>query len=131
MNIQKNNYSILIVDPSQIVADRIQQMLEELDCVEMVLKVFSGSEALAIMKKQHVDIVLLDTQLPGTDGFELLSSIKQSYPETKTIVLTNQSGNYYRHKGEKIGSDHFIDKSNEFEKIIQIINNYSLDLQMN
>lgn len=131
MNIQKSNYSILIVDPSQIVADRIQQMLEELDCVEMVLKVFSGSEALAIMKKQHVDIVLLDTQLPGTDGFELLSSIKQSYPETKTIVLTNQSGNYYRHKGEKIGSDHFIDKSNEFEKIIQIINNYSLDLQMN
>ncbi len=131
MNIQKSNYSILIVDPSQIVADRIQQMLEELDCVEMVLKVFSGSEALAIMKKQPIDIVLLDTQLPGTDGFELLSSIKQSYPETKTIVLTNQSGNYYRHKGEKIGSDHFIDKSNEFEKIIQIINNYSLDLQMN
>ena len=131
MNIHNSNYSILIVDSSQIVADRIQQMLEELDCVEMVLKVFSGAEALAIMKKQPIDIVLLDTQLPGTDGFELLSLIKQTYPETKTIVLTNQSGNYYRHKGEKIGSDHFIDKSNEFEKIIQIINNYSVDLQMN
>ena len=39
-------------------------MLEELDCVEMVLKVFSGAEALAIMKKQPIDIVLLDTQLP-------------------------------------------------------------------
>ncbi len=125
------NYKILVVDSSMIVAERINQMLTELECIEKVFKAFNYSQALDILSKQNFDIVLLDTQLPGKNGFELLSFIKRSYPETKTIILTNQSGNFYRSKGEKIGSDHFIDKSSEFEKILQIINSYSEGFQMN
>ena len=131
MNTPNASYRILVVDSSMIVVDRIQRMLKELECIENVFKAYNYDEALDIMSKQNFDIVLLDTQLPGNNGFELLSFIKKSYPETKTIILTNQSGNYYRNKGEKIGSDHFIDKSAEFEKIVQIINNYSVGFQMN
>lgn len=131
MSTPNASYRILVVDSSMIVVDRIQRMLKELECIENVFKAYNYDEALDIMSKQNFDIVLLDTQLPGNNGFELLSFIKKSYPETKTIILTNQSGNYYRHKGEKIGSDHFIDKSAEFEKIVQIINNYSVGFQMN
>lgn len=131
MNTKTANYDILVVDSSTLVLDRIDQMLKELDCIGQVLKAHNYREALEIMSKQPFDIVLLDTQLPGTNGFELLAYIKKSFPETKTIILTNQSGNFYRNKVEKIGSDHFIDKSAEFDKIVQIIHDYSVRFEMN
>ncbi len=131
MNTLHANYNVLVVDSSVIVVERIRQLLSELSCVHQVQQAYNYDEAATLMTRQGFDIVLLDTQLTDKNGFELLSLIKRSYPETKTIILTNQSGNYYRTKVQKIGFDHFIDKSEEFEKIVQIINNYSVGFQMN
>jgi DNA-binding NarL/FixJ family response regulator len=125
MNTKFANCQVLVVDSSVIVLERIQHLLTEMDCVEHIFKASNYEKAVDVLRSQTVDIVLLDTQLPGNKGFDLLSLIKKSYPETKTIILTNQSGSLYRHKVTLMGSDHFIDKSSEFEKIVQIINEYA------
>ena len=131
MKFQNNDYKILIVDSSLMIVDRLQGLLTELGNMNTVSKAFTYAEALEKLGNEKFDIVLLDTQLPGKDGFELLSFIKGNFPETKTIMLTNQTSTFYRNKGVRIGTDHFIDKSSEFEKVVEIIKDYSVGYQMN
>ncbi|MEO6670647.1 MAG: response regulator [Ferruginibacter sp.] len=131
MKLQNNNCSVLIVDNSVMIVDRLHGLLAELGSMNTVARAFTYTEAIEKLGKEKFDIVLLDTQLPGKDGFELLTFIKGNYPDTKTIMLTNQTSTFYRNKGVRIGTDHFIDKSSEFEKVVEIIKDYSLGYQMN
>ena len=131
MRLQNNNYRVLIVDGSLMIVDRLNTLLKELSCDNCVCSAGSYGEAIERLSSDKFNIVLLDTQLPGKNGFELLSFIKGNYPATKTIMFTNQVSDYYRTKGEKIGTDHFFDKTSEFEKVVEIIKEYSLGYQMN
>ncbi len=126
MKLQNNSYKILIVDSSLMIVQRLNSMLTETECSNCVSSANSYSEALEKLSADKYDIVLLDTQLQGKNGFELLSFIKTNYPETKTIMVTNQTSDFYRSKGQRIGVDHFVDKSSEFEKVIEIIKEYSV-----
>lgn len=131
MNLPNNNYRILVVDSSLIVAERLNALLKDLECVQLVSRAYSYKQALELLARETYEVVLLDSQLPDQSGFDLLAFIKKNYPEVKTIMLTNQSSVLYRNKGLQMGTDHFIDKSSEFESVAQIINNYAVGYQMN
>jgi DNA-binding NarL/FixJ family response regulator len=118
---EKNGYRILIVDDSIIIIERISEILNELDCVNSVNQAINYNEAETLLAKNEFDVALLDINLPGKNGIELLAYIKENYPGIKTIMLTNQSNDYYRNLCEKIGTNYFIDKSSEFERLPQLI----------
>lgn len=122
---------MLIVDSSLMIVDRLCGMLSELEVPGQFSKAYSYDAAMEKLSSGFFDLVLMDTQLQGKSGFELLTFIKRNFPCTKTILLTNQTGDFYREKGEEIGTDHFMDKSAEFEKAAEIIRNYSYGIQMN
>ena len=131
MKPQPNNCKILIVDSSLIIIERLLGLLNEMCENQVITKTNTYAEALEKLTSEKYDVVVMDTQLPDKSGFELLSFIKKNYPEIKTILLTNQSSDFYRVKGKKIGTDYFIDKSEEFEKIVGIIKDYTVGYQMN
>lgn len=68
------------------------RLLKRLIRVEMplceVLAADSGSKALEFMNQYEIDVVCLDVKMPDTDGFELLSVIRSSYPLTTVIMIT-------------------------------------------
>src|SRR6187455_1466283 len=117
----KKGCNVLIVDDSEIIIDRIYSILGELDCVKKINKAVNFTEAEGLLAKNKFDVALLDINLPGKNGIELLAFIKEKYPAIKTIMLTNHSNEYYRNLCEKIGTNYFIDKSSEFEMIPQLI----------
>jgi DNA-binding NtrC family response regulator len=51
----------------------------------------SGAEALALMAKQPVDVVVSDQRMPGMTGIELLQGVKARYPDTIRMVLTGHA----------------------------------------
>ena len=118
------NFKILIVDDSDLVVERLFEIMSELECVDSLIKATSFNQATELIKKHEPQIVLLDIQLPGKNGIELLSFIKQNYPGIITIMLTNSASVYYRDMCNSMGADNFIDKSSEFEKIPHIIESY-------
>ncbi|MFZ1530240.1 MAG: response regulator transcription factor [Ferruginibacter sp.] len=114
----------LIIDSAEVVATRLHDLLDEMNCFQNISFADNYNEAVAQIDDNTPDVVLLDIQLPDNSGIELLKLIKQKHPCLKVIVLTNKSSETYRNICEQIGSDHFIDKSTSFENITSIIRSY-------
>ena len=114
---------ILLVDDSPLITERVIDMLRILPTVENILTASNYQEALAILEEKEATTVLLDIQLPGKSGIELLKFIVKNYPGIKVMMLTNQASEYYKNLCKKTGAVHFIDKSKEFDLIPDIISN--------
>jgi DNA-binding NarL/FixJ family response regulator len=109
--------TILIVEDSPLIADRLCDMLKVLSDVGFVDHVGDCSSAMRHLRESLPDIVLLDINLPGCSGLDLLRHIKSHHPDTAVIMLTNQVDSYYRKKCKELGAAYYLDKSKEFEKV--------------
>ena len=118
---QDDCLNILVVDDADLVVQRLFQILIEIDCLDSIFNASSYNEAVKIIKENKPDIVLLDIQMPGKNGIELLGFIRKNYPSIITIMLTNRVSDYYRELCKNMGAHYFIDKSSEFENIPGII----------
>jgi len=119
-----NKLKILVVDDTSLVVDRLCNLLGEMDGEADLLKAFSYDEALIQIKENTPDIILLDIQMPGKNGIELLADIRHSYPNIIIIMLTNMVSDFYKDLCKEMGANHFVDKSKEFENIPEIIESY-------
>ena len=112
---------VLIVDDSNIVVERLSEIISEMTSVAPVLISNSFNEAVELINVELPDVILLDIQLPGKNGIELLSFVKSNYPQIKIIIVTNRASAYYRDLCQEMGANSFIDKSTEFERIPELI----------
>ena len=62
-----------------------------------------------------------DWRGPDRNGIALLKKIKASYPEVTVIMLTNFDNPQYRRACQRLGADYFLNKTLEFEKIVDTI----------
>jgi DNA-binding NarL/FixJ family response regulator len=119
------NLKIVTVDDSLIIADRLQSILNQIENVDFKGNATNMNEALRLIDKIKPHIVILDIQLnketPKENGIALLKSLRKKFSEMKIIMLTNLTDRHYRESCYLLGADYFLDKSNEFEKITEII----------
>lgn len=79
---------LLIVDDETVIADGLYEVFGKFDPELDVVKAYSAFEALDIMKRTRIDIVLSDIRMPGMDGLELMERIVREWPHCKIIFLT-------------------------------------------
>ncbi len=113
--------SLLIIDSSSLITDRFIDVLKDIEKVSKILTAGNYNEAIEILTEKETDIVLLDIQLVGKSGIELLKLIAKEFPGIDLIVCTNLSSDYYKQLCRKNGAKFFIDKSKDFDKISGII----------
>jgi len=77
---------ILVVDDEQNIRDGCERVLERRGL--KVRKAEDAGGALAYLERTSYALVLLDLKLPGTDGLDLLSRIRERYSDTRVIVIT-------------------------------------------
>jgi DNA-binding NarL/FixJ family response regulator len=111
---------ILIVEDSTIIRDRMNIILSELNCISHIVNSGDGNEAMNLVTEKNPDVILLDINLPGKSGLSILKEVKLQ-SKAKVVMLTNYSDEYYRSLCSKLGADHFLDKSTEFEKIPSLL----------
>ena len=112
---------VLIVDDSNVVRDRIVEMLSGITGVEIAGEATNSIEAIHMVNKLKPDAVTLDIRIPGESGIEVLKKIKRSQPSTIVMMLTNFPHEQYKNKCYKLGGDYFFSKSDEFEKVEEIV----------
>lgn len=82
----------------------------------------SALEALALIKEQLPDVIILDLKIPGMDGIETLRTIKKIDPEIEVIMLTGHGDVKSVEEGIKSGAFEYIMKPVDIEELIVKIN---------
>jgi DNA-binding NarL/FixJ family response regulator len=116
---------IVTVEDSAIIVDRIAEMISDVPDVEFLGNAKSILAAIALIAECRPHVVILDINLgsvDGRNGIDLLMIIRKIYPEMKIIMLTNLADDGYRTLCRDHGADYFFDKSNDFDKIPDTLN---------
>lgn len=79
---------VFIVDDHQIVVDGMSSIFEAGEEIMVVGHAFSGLEALEALKALEVDVLLLDINMPGMDGIEVATRLKEMGYSVQILVLT-------------------------------------------
>jgi len=113
---------VLIVDDVRALAEQYAYDLKRIAGYE-TLVASGGGEALETIAVEPVDCVILDLEMPGVDGFEVLRRLKKDRVPVPVIVYTG-TGNYDRCvKAIKLGAYGFIDKAETMERVAREIEN--------
>ena len=113
--------TILIVDDNMNFVDRMINLLEDADNIGYINVGGNYDEARRLLDTEDPDVVLLDINLPGKNGIELLKLIRQDKRSCEVIMITNHADEYYRQQCRDLGARHFLDKSNDFGLVPGII----------
>lgn len=100
--------SVLIVDDDDLVRETLRFVLE--DGGYLVHAASSGAEALRILEREHVDIVLSDIFMPGMNGFDLLQQMRERAPSTPVILITGYANIEMAREALRQGASDFITK---------------------
>lgn len=103
--------TLLVVDDSkssrQVNVALVRDLFgERFACLEAA----SGEEALAVLARQAVDLILLDLTMPGISGYDVLAELRQRHLEVPVIVISADIQRLAKERVAALGAIGFIEK---------------------
>jgi len=99
---------VLLVDDEERFAGVLAERLTARDLT--VTTAFSGSDALSLLEKKEVDVVVLDVHMPGLGGLEVLKRIKDRLPGMQVILLSGEESTRGAIQGMHLGAFDYLMK---------------------
>jgi DNA-binding NarL/FixJ family response regulator len=97
------------------------RLLKDTDNIGYISVANNYDEARRLLASEDPDVVLLDINLPGKNGIDLLKLINQNNRKMEVIMITNHADEYYKQQCHELGARFFLDKSNDFNLVPGII----------
>ena len=120
-------YVILIADDEAEIRDLLRLYLE--NSGYDVLEAADGLEALAILKKEHVDLAVLDVMMPRMNGLHVLKKIRET-SNIPVLVFSAKDADSDKILGLNLGADDYLTKPfNPLEAVARIQSNMTLDTE--
>ena len=113
--------NVYIVDDSPSIRSRLVEMLAAMPDVNLAGQAASAGDAVDGILLTRPDSVLLDLNLSGRSGIEVLRAVHKREPGIVFVVLTNHAEPPYRRACSIAGAAYFLDKSTEFERVRDVI----------
>jgi len=111
---------VFIVDDSVLIRDRVAAMLEA-SAISVVGRAATPQDAIDGILAASPDVVVLDVQLEGGSGLQVLRAVRQAAPDIAFVVFSSNSGPAYRKRYFGEGAEAFLDKSTEFDQLVQTV----------
>jgi CheY-like chemotaxis protein len=112
---------VLIVDDEETLTWSMAKSLSKDKDKYEVLIANNGREALGLLKKQKIDLVISDIRMPDINGLDLLVKIKKEYPQTKVIIMTAYGSSDVQKEANRRGSLFYVEKPFEISEIRKVI----------
>lgn len=110
---------ILLVEDSELLAERLREVLGQIAGVEVVGTVVDEGTAVTMARERDIHVLILDLQLKQGTGFGVMRSLGANRPAI--IVFTNYALPEYRRRAEQLGVEYFLNKSLDFERLPEVI----------
>jgi two-component system, NarL family, invasion response regulator UvrY len=114
---------ILLVDDHEVVRDGVRKIFDEQQPGATVFgEASTAPEALARVRDEDWDVVVLDLSLGGRSGLEILKELKQLRPRLPVLVLSMHSEEQYARRAFKAGASGYITKDSSRLELFEVIN---------
>ncbi len=120
--------TLLIVDDDEEMRDTLMAMLRR---DYRILRAATGETALQMMEREDLDLMLLDVQLPGISGFDVLRISRENYPHVEVIVISVVKELDAAIEAMRLGAYHYISKDFEMEGVRALLANASERQELN
>lgn len=115
--------SIIIAEDQYMLRKAMVQLIEFNDQMNVIEDCGNGVDAFDFIEKYHPDIAILDIEMPGLTGLEVLVKIKEFKLDTKVIIVTTFKRPGYFEKAVANEVDAYVLKERSVEDLIQTIQN--------
>ena len=112
---------LLVVDDSELIRSRLVGWLQSVPGMPEIDTAGTLKQTLECVQHGHPELLILDLHLPDGNALQILPTLREMAPDMQIAVLTNDASNFNRGKCLKAGADWFFDKSTEFEKVLDLI----------
>ena len=113
--------SIIIAEDQYMLRKAMVQLIEFNEQMKVVNDCDNGGDAFEFIEKYHPDIAILDIEMPGLTGLEVLSKIREFKIDTKVIIVTTFKRPGYFEKAVANEVDAYVLKERSVEDLIQTI----------
>lgn len=121
-----NTLNILLVDDVNIILQKMKMFLSIVPSVNQVDTADNADKAYSLLDSNQPELVVLDVNMPGTSGIDMLKKIRSSErPQPVVVMLTNQKEKIYKDTCLELGADYYLDKSTDFLCLPEIIRELS------
>ena len=116
---------VLIVDDHPVVREGLRQILKETPDISVTAEASNGQEALSKAMENDVDVILLDLSMPGRNGLDVLSLLKNVKPNLQILILSTYPEQQYAVRALKAGAAGYLTKESAPEELITAIRKVS------
>ena len=116
---------ILIAEDSNTMRSMLVSTIDELEKYTIV-EAASGFEALRLLPREQVDLIITDINMPDINGLELISYVRNNpnYQSIPLFVVSTESGDKDLEKGLALGANEYLIKPFDPVRLQQLINKY-------
>lgn len=112
---------LMIVDDNDQVRLGLSALFRKVDGVNVACQAANGKQAIDLVYKTELDIVLMDVGMPLMDGIEACQSIKKTHPKLKVIMLTSHDSDEDVFAALAAGANGYCLKDADFDRLVNAI----------
>jgi len=118
---------LAIAEDENMIANLIKENLESNDIIKIKVLhcVYNGDDIISIIKEAKIDIVLLDLNMPGQNGFQILKKMQSINSKVKALIISSKNYPALHSEIKKLGAWGYIPKSSSTKEIISAIKTIS------
>ncbi|WP_064091863.1 response regulator transcription factor [Rossellomorea aquimaris] len=113
--------NIVIIDDHQLFREGVKRILEFEPSFNVVAEGDDGSEAMNLVEIHEPDVVLMDINMPETNGVEATRELMNRYPDTKVIILSIHDDENYVNHALKTGALGYLLKEMDSDALINAV----------
>ena len=112
---------ILITDDHAILRQGLKQILAEEISGATFGEAGDATQALSLLHKQEWDVLVLDINMPGRNGFEVLDEVRRNYPVMPVLVLSSTPEDQLGVRAMKAGAAGYLNKQTAPEQLVEAV----------
>ena len=112
---------ILVADDHELIREGVKKVLARENDLKIVAEASNAAEVLEQLSQIHVDVVLLDINMPGRSGLEVIADIREYHPRVRTLVLSMLPEETIAVRALKLGASGYFSKEGFNEDLLNAI----------
>ena len=116
---------VLLVEDSPVLTEHLTEAIQQITDVSLIGTADTEAAAVAAVKSESVDVIILDLHLRQGTGFGVMRALAMKQPPPRIIILTNYDLPEYRKAALALGATYFLDKARDYNRLPEVLHEIS------